>query len=123
MPRHLVTVWNPAYAVDAMDAHVAVLADRARRHREGDLTPEEEVRVERPYAPGVLVSSNSIPPSIPAIALYRAAPGATAMKVMTPTSLDPPPDVSAGAAMPGGRHDSSKMRAAPLATGASPLRP
>jgi len=45
MPRHLVTVWNPAYAVDAMDAHVAVLADRARRHREGDLTPVEEVHV------------------------------------------------------------------------------
>jgi hypothetical protein len=45
MPRHLVTVWNPAYAVDAMDAHVEVLADRARRHRAGDLTPEEEVHV------------------------------------------------------------------------------
>jgi hypothetical protein len=31
-PPHLVSVWNPAYAVDAMDAHVAVLVERARPH-------------------------------------------------------------------------------------------
>jgi hypothetical protein len=43
-PRHLVSVWNPAYAVDAMDAHVAVLVERARAHRRGDIE-EEEVHV------------------------------------------------------------------------------
>ena len=44
MPRHLVSVWNPAYAVDAMDAHVQVLAERAARHRTGELD-EDEVHV------------------------------------------------------------------------------
>lgn len=43
-PRHLVSVWNPAYAVDAMDAHVAVLVERARAHRRGDIA-EEDVHV------------------------------------------------------------------------------
>ena len=43
-PRHLVSVWNPAYAVDAMDAHVAVLVERARAHRRGEI-PEDEVHV------------------------------------------------------------------------------
>ncbi len=44
-PRHLVSVWNPAYAVDAMDAHVNVLVERARAHREGALANEDEVHV------------------------------------------------------------------------------
>jgi hypothetical protein len=44
-PRHLVSVWNPAYAVDAMDAHVSVLVDRARAHREGRLETEDDVHV------------------------------------------------------------------------------
>ena len=43
--RHLVSVWNPAYAVDAMDAHVAVLVERARAHREGHLESEDDVHV------------------------------------------------------------------------------
>lgn len=43
-PRHLVSVWNPAYAVDAMDAHLSVLVERARAHRRGEI-PEEEVHV------------------------------------------------------------------------------
>jgi len=30
LPRHLVTVWNPSYADDAMEQHLAVLLDRAR---------------------------------------------------------------------------------------------
>lgn len=44
-PRHLVSVWNPAYATDAMDAHINVLIDRARAHREGRLESEDEVHV------------------------------------------------------------------------------
>lgn len=43
-PRHLVSVWNPAYAVDAMDAHVNVLVERARAHRKGRLD-EDQVHV------------------------------------------------------------------------------
>jgi len=43
-PRHLVSVWNPAYAVDAIDAHVAVLVERARAHRRGEIA-EEDVHV------------------------------------------------------------------------------
>jgi hypothetical protein len=31
MPHHLVTVWNPSYADDAMEQHLAVLLERARR--------------------------------------------------------------------------------------------
>jgi hypothetical protein len=34
-PRHLVTVWNPSYAADAMDAHLDVLLDWSRRAVEG----------------------------------------------------------------------------------------
>jgi hypothetical protein len=39
--RHLVTVWNPSYAADAMDAHLDVLLDWARRHAEGKAEREE----------------------------------------------------------------------------------
>jgi hypothetical protein len=31
MPHHLVSVWNPSYADDAMERHLAVLLERARR--------------------------------------------------------------------------------------------
>lgn len=45
-PRHLVSVWNPAYAVNAMDAHVQVLARQAEVYRENQGSfPEEEVHV------------------------------------------------------------------------------
>ena len=30
MTRHLVTVWNPSYAEDAMEQHLAVLLERAK---------------------------------------------------------------------------------------------
>ncbi|MFG0313191.1 MAG: hypothetical protein ACF8LL_03270, partial [Phycisphaerales bacterium] len=40
--RHLLSVWNPAYAVDAMDAHVSVLVDQARRHRAGEAGVSED---------------------------------------------------------------------------------
>jgi hypothetical protein len=35
-PHHLVTVWNPSYAQDAMDEHLAVLIDWAGRAQAGD---------------------------------------------------------------------------------------
>lgn len=44
-PRHLVAVWNPDYATDAMDAHVNLLIERARAHRDGRLESEDEVHV------------------------------------------------------------------------------
>lgn len=34
MPRHLLTVWNPAYADDALDAHPRVLLRWAERDAE-----------------------------------------------------------------------------------------
>ena len=35
LPSHLVTVWNPSYASDAMDEHLRVLLDWAGRARRG----------------------------------------------------------------------------------------
>ena len=35
LPHHLVTVWNPSYASDAMDEHLAVLIDCAGRAQAG----------------------------------------------------------------------------------------
>ncbi len=43
-PRHLVSVWNPDYAVDAMDAHVSVLWSAHGRTGGGEIA-EEEVHV------------------------------------------------------------------------------
>lgn len=43
-PRHLLSVWNPAYAVDAIDAHISMLVERARAHRQGEI-PEDDVHV------------------------------------------------------------------------------
>lgn len=34
-PRHLFTVWNPSYSDDALDVHLSVLLEWARRHRRG----------------------------------------------------------------------------------------
>jgi hypothetical protein len=42
--RHLLTVWNPSYADDAMDEHLRVLLEWARRHRAGQ-AGEDEVHV------------------------------------------------------------------------------
>ena len=39
--RHLVSVWNPSYAADAMDATVALLLARAREHGEGKIDEED----------------------------------------------------------------------------------
>jgi hypothetical protein len=39
--RHLLGVWNPAYAVDAMDAHLRVLLDNIANFRAGKVTEED----------------------------------------------------------------------------------
>lgn len=41
VPRHLVTVWNPSYASDAMDEHLRVLLDWARRYQDGKADADE----------------------------------------------------------------------------------
>jgi hypothetical protein len=40
-PRHLVTVWNPSYADDAMDDHLRVLLGWVRRFRAGEAEADE----------------------------------------------------------------------------------
>lgn len=40
-PRHLLTVWNPSYADDAMDQHLRVLLHWARRWRRGEAERED----------------------------------------------------------------------------------
>src|SRR3954465_2736156 len=42
--HHLLGVWNPAYAIDAMDAHLRVLLDNIAGFRAGKVK-EEEVHV------------------------------------------------------------------------------
>src|SRR4051812_1865001 len=42
--RHLLAVWNPSYAVDAMDAHLRVLLDTISEFRAGKVN-EQDVRV------------------------------------------------------------------------------
>jgi hypothetical protein len=39
--RHLVTVWNPAYARNAMDEHLRVLRDWGRRYTEGSASDDD----------------------------------------------------------------------------------
>lgn len=43
--RHLVDVWNPSYASNAMEAHLAVLLDAVRRFDAGELEADEEIYV------------------------------------------------------------------------------
>jgi hypothetical protein len=44
VPRHLLSVWNPSYADDAMDRHLEVLLRWAAQRKEGKV-PEEDVYV------------------------------------------------------------------------------
>jgi hypothetical protein len=39
--RHLLTVWNPSYADDAMDEHLRVLLEWVCLHRAGEAEAEE----------------------------------------------------------------------------------
>ena len=39
--RHLVSVWNPSYAKNAMEEHLAVLLDLAKRHDAEEIAFEE----------------------------------------------------------------------------------
>ena len=41
MTRHLVTVWNPSYARDAMDEHLRVLREWGRRFTEGAIDEDD----------------------------------------------------------------------------------
>ena len=41
MTRHLVTVWNPSYARDAMDEHLRILREWGRRFTEGSLDEDD----------------------------------------------------------------------------------
>jgi len=40
-PRHLLTVWNPSYAADALDEHLRLLLDWSERHRQGRVGEDE----------------------------------------------------------------------------------
>ncbi|MCU0619379.1 MAG: hypothetical protein MUF40_05695, partial [Gemmatimonadaceae bacterium] len=44
-PRHLVAVWNPAYAGDGMDAHLRLLVAAAQAARRDPEIPDEDVCV------------------------------------------------------------------------------
>ncbi len=71
--RHLLGVWNPSYAADAMDAHLRLLLANSAAFRSGKL-PEEEVyvwwgkvrspyRLERlPQLPEILVMDDELGP-------------------------------------------------------------
>ena len=39
--HHLLTVWNPSYATDAMEAHLAILLGWAARHDKGDADDDD----------------------------------------------------------------------------------
>ena len=41
VPRHLLSVWNPSYADDAMDRHLEVLLRWAARHAVGDVDDDQ----------------------------------------------------------------------------------
>ena len=43
--RHLVDVWNPSYASNAMEAHLAILLADARRFDEGGIADDAEIYV------------------------------------------------------------------------------
>jgi hypothetical protein len=43
--RHFVDVWNPSYASNAMEAHLAVLLDAVRKFDAGELAADEEIFV------------------------------------------------------------------------------
>lgn len=40
-PRHLLTVWNPAYASDALDEHLRILIAWEKKYRAGDVDQED----------------------------------------------------------------------------------
>lgn len=40
-PRHLVAVWNPSYATDAMEVHLRLLLDWSELHKKGDANQDE----------------------------------------------------------------------------------
>jgi hypothetical protein len=64
VPHHLLTLWNPSYAADAMDEHLRVLLDWAGRWRRGE-APDDEVyvwwgRLRSPNRKGALPHADAI---------------------------------------------------------------
>ena len=43
--RHFVDVWNPSYASNAMEAHLALLLQAAQRFDAGELTNDDAIYV------------------------------------------------------------------------------
>ena len=64
LPHHLVTVWNPSYAQDAMDEHLRVLLDWAGRARRGEADPDDIYvwwgRIRSPNRKGALPHAEEI---------------------------------------------------------------
>lgn len=40
-PRHLVAIWNPSYAADAMQEHLRILVDAAERYRRAEIERDD----------------------------------------------------------------------------------
>ena len=63
-PRHLVTVWNPSYAQDAMDEHLAVLIDWAGRAQAGEAEDKEVYvwwgKIRSPNRKGLLPHADAV---------------------------------------------------------------
>lgn len=62
--RHLLTLWNPSYASDAMDEHLRVLLDWAGRFRRGEVDEDEVYvwwgRIRSPNRKGALPHAEEI---------------------------------------------------------------
>jgi hypothetical protein len=62
--RHLLTLWNPSYASDAMDEHLRVLLDWAGRARRGEADPDDIYvwwgRIRSPNRKGALPHAEEI---------------------------------------------------------------
>jgi hypothetical protein len=62
--RHLLTLWNPSYASDAMDEHLRVLLDWAGRYRRGEVDEDEVYvwwgRIRSPNRKGALPHAEEI---------------------------------------------------------------
>ena len=63
-PHHLLTVWNPSYASDAMDEHLAVLIDWAGRAQAGDAEKDEVYvwwgKIRSPNRKGLLPHADAV---------------------------------------------------------------
>ena len=64
LPHHLVTVWNPSYASDAMDEHLAVLIDWAGRAQAGEAERDDVYvwwgKIRSPNRKGLLPHADAV---------------------------------------------------------------